>query len=120
MRGLTIVVAAAEPIRFRTALELAAATAALGGHARLFLQGGAVALLRPPIVDAGDAAHAASGLPTLAALLEEALGLGVEIVACQSGLQLTAIDAGALDGRIGFGGLVSLLGELGEDRLVAL
>ena len=45
MRGLTILVAAADPERFHAALSLAAAQAALGGRARLHLQGEAVALL---------------------------------------------------------------------------
>jgi predicted peroxiredoxin len=118
VRGLTIVLGEPLPERFRTALTLAAANAALGGRTRLFCQSEAVALLRPPIVGPADEAHAAAGLPVLAALFEEALGLGVEVIACQSGLALTGIGAGALDRRIGFGGPVSLLQTLGEDRLV--
>ncbi|WP_156678381.1 DsrE family protein [Sphingomonas profundi] len=117
MRGLTIIVADAAPERFRTALSIAAAQAALGGGARLFLQGAAVALLRGGEVP-GDAAHAAAGLPALALLLEEALALGVTLVACQSGLHLAGLDAASLDPRIEQGGLVSLLQGLGDDRLL--
>jgi predicted peroxiredoxin len=118
MRGLTIVVAQASPDRFRTALTMAAAQAALGGRARLFLDGGAVALLRPPIRDDAEAQHRAAGLPTLGELLEEAFDLGVAIVACQSGLLLAGVAATDLDGRIGYGGMVGLLQQLDEDRLI--
>ncbi|HET8612848.1 MAG TPA: DsrE family protein [Sphingomonas sp.] len=120
MRGLTIIVADMSSERFRTALGLAAAQAALGGRARVFCQGEAVSVLRPPIQGMEDDAHEDAGLPTLAMLFEEALGLGVELIACQSGLQLTNTDAATLDRRITFGGLVSLMQTLGEDRLVSV
>ena len=103
--------------RFRGALTIAAAQAALGGRARVFCQGEAVAVLRPPIQGMADDAHEEAGLPTLEALFEEALGLGVEIIACQSGLNLTDTDAATLDPRIAVGGPVSVLQSLGEDRL---
>jgi predicted peroxiredoxin len=115
LRGLTVVVA--EPHRLRVALEMAAATAALGGAARVFCQGEAVMALAP-LRNARDLDHAAAGLPTLAGLFEEAAGLGVEVIACQSGLHLMGIDAATLDSRVRFGGLVSLMQTLGEDRLV--
>ncbi|MET0268877.1 MAG: peroxiredoxin [Sphingomonas sp.] len=120
MRGLTILLAAADAERLRTALSLAAAQAALGGAAHVFCQNEAVALLRPPVAGERDAAHAAAGLPTLAALLGEALALGVTITACQSGLALTGTDARALDARIAFGGPIGVLQALGADRLVCL
>ncbi|HLZ79563.1 MAG TPA: DsrE family protein [Sphingomonas sp.] len=116
LRGLTVVVA--EPHRLRVALELAAAQAALGERARVFCQGEAVAALAPPMRAAHDADFIAAGLPTLAALFEEALGLGVELIACQSGLTLMGVEADTLDPRIGYGGLVSLMQALGQDRLV--
>ena len=118
MRGLTIVVTRRESLR--AALELAAAQAALGAPARLFCQGEAVAALALPLSDARDPDHAAVGLPTLAILFEEALGLGVTPIACQSGLLLLGLDAGQLDPRVQFGGPVSVLQTLGEDRLVTL
>ena len=118
MRGLTVIVAEASRPRFRTALTLAAAQAALGGKARIFLDGGAVALLYPPVHDASDAAYGVAGMPMLADLLDEALGMGVTISACQSGLALTGTDAATLDPRIGFGGMIGLLQAFGEDRLV--
>ncbi len=102
--------------RLRGGLTLACAEAALGGAVRLFLQLDAVALLRPPIAAPRDAAHMAQGLPTLAALLDDALELGVAVIACQSGLALAGLAADALDPRIAAGGPVGVLAasEAGE------
>lgn len=102
MRGLTILVAAADPERFHAALSLAAAQAALGGRARLHLQGEAVALL--------DERHS-----DLRELRVEAAALGAVITACQSGL---AERAGDLPPDVEGDGLVGLLSRLGDDRLV--
>lgn len=105
--------------RLRGALTVACAEAALGGAARLFLQLDAVALLRPPITAPRDAAHVAQGLPVLAALLDNALALGVEVIACQSGLALAGLEAQALDPRIEMGGPVGVLaGHDARERLV--
>ncbi len=117
VRGLTVIVT--KPAGLRAALELAAANAALGGAARVFCQSEAVAAL-PPLRDPHDGDYAAAGLPTLAELFEDALGLAVEIIACQSGLALMGIDASLLDPRIAFGGPVGILQTLGEDRIIAL
>jgi predicted peroxiredoxin len=117
MRGLTIILAEPDGERLRAALTLAAANAALGGRTRLFCQGDAVRLLAG-LSAPRDAAHAAAGLPTLVALCEEALGLGVELIACQSGLQLAGFTADELDSRIGYGGPVSVMQTLGDDRLL--
>jgi len=116
VRGLTFAVIRAGS--FRAGLELAAASAALGGRARVFCQGEAVAALAP-LRDPHDADYAACGLPTLTELFEDAMGLGVEVIACQSGLALIGVSAETLDPRIGFGGPVSVLQSLGDDRLVA-
>jgi predicted peroxiredoxin len=120
MRGLTILVVGADAARFHSALSIAAAQAAIGGVARIFLDAGAVALLTPPIAAPDDTRHAAAGLPILAVMLDEALDLGVAITACQTGLALTGIDARSLDARIETGGLVGIMTSLGEDRLIAL
>lgn len=99
MRGLTIVVATADPERFRAALVLAAAQAALGGAARIYCHEAAVRLLVPS--DLFATAHE----------------LGVRFIACQTGLA----DAGlALPDGVEAGGVVSLLAELADDRLVTL
>lgn len=101
MTGIGIIVAAADPVRFRTALTLAAAQAALGGRARILLDSGAVGL-------------AADTNP----LLESCFDFGVELMLCQTGLAETGLDASTLDSRFSYGGMVSWLADLGSDRLV--
>jgi len=119
MRGLTIILAMPDAGRWRAALTLAAAQAALGGRTRVFLQGEAVVLL-DRMEDGEDARHRALGLPMIAELFDDALALGVEIIACQSGLLLAGLEASQLDRRIAFGGPVSVLQTIGEDRLTLL
>ncbi len=98
MRGLTIIVATADPARFRAALMLASAHAAIGGTTRVYAHEGAVRLL----------VHGE--------LLNTARQLGVTLIACQTGLA----DADmALPDSVEGGGLVSLMADLGDDRLVA-
>ncbi len=120
MRGLKIIVLTDDAERFRGALGIAAAHAALGGEAALFLQLDAVRLLGTPTAPKDDI-HQAEGLPTLAALLEHALVLGVKITVCQSGMALARIEAGALDARIEAGGPVQFLGDCrDDDRLLMI
>lgn len=99
MRGLTVMLT--DPARLDAALALLMAAAALGGRARLFAHGGAVAALGDP-------------------RLAEALAMGVEAHACQTGLAEAGLDLALLDSRIGAAGPVSILQTLDEDRLVAL
>ena len=119
MRGLTILAATADIERFRAALSLACAHAAVGGDARLYCHEAAVALLVPG-ADAGDGGLAGKGLATRAQLLAEALDSGVTLIACQTGLATAGIAFDTLPPGIQPGGLVSLLAALGDDRLVAL
>jgi predicted peroxiredoxin len=119
MQGLRIIVLTADAERFRGALTVAAAYAALGGPAAILLQLDAVSLLRAPLSGPEDDAHRANGLPTLSALLDEALALGIGVIACQSGLALSGIDIDTLDQRIIAGGPVSFLQMLKpEERLL--
>lgn len=99
MRGLTILVATADPARFRTALMLASAQAALGASARVYAHEDAVRLLVP-----GE-------------LMTTARELGVTLIACQTGLAEAGLP---LPDGVEGGGLVSLLAELGDDRLVTV
>lgn len=109
MRELRIIVTTADPERFRGALVTAAAAAAMGGGARLFLQLDAVALLRASIEGPLDPAHRAAGLPTLAELIAETVGLGVSISACQSGLALCGVSAEDLPEGVDVSGPVAFL-----------
>lgn len=119
MPGLNIIVASADGERFYAALEAAAAAAALGRPARIFLQGPAAALLRTPVAFAGDAARRAAGQPDLVSLIAEATAMDVRLVVCQSGMALTGMIASELVPQVRTGGLVSFLAEIGDaDRLV--
>ena len=106
MRGLTLILVAPEPARFRAALRLAAAAAALGRPTRLFLDEDAV-----PVV-------AAATMP--GALLATAWDLGVRLILCQTGLAAAGLDLRTLDPRMEAGGLVSLLAEAQDDDLVTM
>ena len=101
MTGLGVIVAGPDLVRFRCALTLAAAQAALGGRTRLLLDSAAVRLAAEP-----------------EALLESCLELGVAITLCQSGLALAGLEAGDLDSRFDYGGMVGWLADLGDDRLI--
>jgi predicted peroxiredoxin len=120
MRGLTIVVADMSSERFRTALVMAAAHAALGGKARLFLQGEAVSILRAPIAGTEDETHEAAGLPTLGELIDDTLALGVTMTGCQSGQALFDATADEFHPALAWAGMTTVLAELGEDRLVVV
>lgn len=121
MRGLNLVLLAPDAERLRGALTLALAHCALGGKAALFLQHEAVALLRDPITAPEDAVHAEKGLPSLEALLGEALDSGITITACQTGLDLASLSAAALPDGIAIGGPVSFLRSVKDgDRLLVL
>lgn len=93
MSGLAIVVTAAD--RAAPALRVAAAAAALGRTVAVHCDGPSVAALAAP---AG-------------AELAAALGLGVAVTACQSGLAEAGLDAAALAPGVETGGLVGFLGE---------
>lgn len=97
MRGLTVVLGGVAAERLDAALTLVNAAAALGARARLYLHDAAVT-----VALAGP-------------LAEAAVELGVEVIACQSALERhgAALPVGATGG-----GMVGLLGSLGEDRLL--
>ncbi|WCT71943.1 hypothetical protein PQ455_09785 [Sphingomonas naphthae] len=118
LKGLAIIVAGEDRARFHAALSLAGAQAALGGRSRVYLHGPAVGLLAAAAIDREDALWRAAGQPTVAQLQEDALTLGVTLIACQTGLAMAGIDAATLDARIETGGLVGLMATLDEDRLL--
>lgn len=89
MTALAIVVAGPDPARARTALDLAAAAAALGRPVAILFDGPSVELL-----------------PALAEALATALDLGVEVTACTTGL---ALSETLLPQGVTPGGMVSFL-----------
>ena len=73
MPGLSIIVASADGQRFYAALETAAAAAALGRSARIFLQGEAAAAWREAVARLGQEPRlvADAGLPDTGFVLDE-------------------------------------------------
>lgn len=119
MRALRIVVITADAERLRGTLVIAMAQAALGGAASLFLQLDAVGLLAHPMAAPQDDAHHAAGLATLAQLVNEALDMGVAMIACQSGLALSGLSADSLPTGVEVGGPLSFLQQMdSEARLL--
>ena len=100
MRGLTLVVATADAERFRMALTLASAHAALGGRTRVYFHEGAVRLLASRI-----------------ALIDTAIESGATLIACQTGLADAGLSVADLPDGIDTGGMIGLLATLGDDRL---
>ena len=115
MRALNIIVNTPDAERLRGALVLGSAQAALGGGVTLFLQLDAVALLKFPVAAPHDAAHRAAGLPDLATLLDDACALGVNLIACQSGMALCGMTAADLPAGVDIGGPVSFLQRTGDE-----
>ena len=101
MSGLGIIVAGADRARFRSALTLAAAQAALGGRVRILLDGESVSLAAAPDQ-----------------LLDSCFELGATVTLCQTGLAQMGLDAATLDPRFDYGGMVGWLAALGQDRLI--
>jgi predicted peroxiredoxin len=118
---LALILVSADAARLRAALVLARSEVALGGIARMFVQGEAVSLLKRPMAVAQDDAWRAAGEPTLAALLDEALEDGVAISLCQSSLAMAGMVAGDLDPDIVLTGTIAFLAAAGPDvRLLTL
>ena len=111
MRGLTIIVAGPDLDRFRAALTMACAAAALGGRARVYLHERAVTLL-------AARASAPAGLPDLPQLRAIANDSGVELIACQTGLALSGLSAE--QANVAAGGMIDRLATLADDRLVTV
>jgi len=116
---LALILANADPARLRAALVLARCEIALGGHARLFLQGEAVTLLRAPIAAPQDDAWQKAGEPPLAVLVAEALADGVLLSACQSGLAMAEMMAADLPTGVMLSGPIAFLAAVeAESRLL--
>jgi hypothetical protein len=105
MRALVVIVAAADPHRFATAVGLVAAQAAHGGLAWLHFDAAATPLV-------GD--------PACRADLAEAAALGVRFTVCPTGMAENGIDPGPPFPAEAMG-LVALIGTLpAEARLLVV
>jgi predicted peroxiredoxin len=120
MRPLTIIVATADEARFRSAAGLALSYQALGGSVTLFLDTDAVSLVAPPVPERQDARFVAIGMPTLSDLVEELFAIEIKVMLCQAGMAMAGLSADTLDARLSYGGMISLLADLDDERLVTV
>lgn len=119
--GLVIIVATGDPERFRTAMTIATAQAAVGGAVAVYCHEGSVALLaRTPRADDRTDTLTAAGLPDRRALIALASETGVRLIACQTGLALHDLALADLVPDVESGGLVGLMATLGDSRLIAV
>lgn len=117
-RGLAVVLSEASHARLHAALTLACAAAALGRPVRLFFHGESVAALTVGRHWQGDATYRAAGLASVGELVENAIGLGAQVMACQTGLQLIGVAATSLAEGIETGGMVAFLADARDDELL--
>ena len=117
-QSLALIFAEANHARLHGGLSLALAAAALGRHVRLFFQGEAVCALQVGRHWAGDKSYKAGGLPLLSDLLDQVIGLGLPIMACESGIHLCGLSAPGLISGVETGGLVAFLADAREDELL--
>lgn len=117
-QGLALVFAEANHARLHGGLSLALAASALGRPVRLFFQGEAVCALQTGRHWAGDKACKAGGLPLLSDLLDQAVGVGLPMMACESGIHLCGLSAPGLIAGVETGGLVAFLADARNDELL--
>ncbi len=118
---LTIMLVAEDATRARAALSLALAAAALGRAVQIYAHERAVALLaHHPRPDDDSTMLSAAGLPDRCALLAMARENGIAITACQTGLAMTGLSISDLAAEVEAGGLVSVIAELGDDKIVSI
>lgn len=98
---LYVVVATIDAARIGCAIRLAMAQAALGGSAMLYFDEVATAAL--PRTE-----------------LTEAVAMGVRVIVCQTGAAVHGVDLSTLPPEVEAGGMVSLIAELGNARLVVV
>ena len=121
MKGLAIIVASPDPARFRAALTLAVAQTALGGQVRLYCHEASVALLaRAERTDDDSVTLTAAGLPDRHGLITMALASGVILIACQTGLAVAGLAMDDLATGVEAGGMMALLADLRDERLVTI
>lgn len=121
MTGLTVIITTPDSVRFRAGLTLAIAQSALGGRVRLYCHEASVALLthaeRP---DDDGTALAVAGLPDRLALIAIARDNGVALIACQTGMAMAGLAMDDMTEGVEAGGMMGLLADLRDDRLVTV
>lgn len=117
-RGLALIFGEASHARLHAGLSLACAAVALGRPVRLFFHGEAVAALASERRWMGDQAYSAAGMPSVAELIDSAMEMGANAMACQTGLQMCGLTAMALREGVEAGGMVAFLADARDDELV--
>ncbi len=117
-RGLALIFAEANHARLHAGLTLACGAAALDRPVMLFFHGESVAALAPGRHWQGDVPLVAAGIPSLANLFASAADLGVEIMACQSGLHLCGLSPAALHDGVEAGGMIAFLAAARDAELL--
>ncbi len=121
MTGLTVIVTTTDSERFRAGMTLALAQSALGGRVRLYCHEASVVLLASaPRDDDDSAALFATGLPDRLGLIAMAQANGVALIVCQTGMTMTGLAMDDLATGVEAGGMMGLLADLGDDRLVTV
>ena len=85
---------------------------------RLFFHGESVAALQPGRHWQGDDIYRTAGLPSVGELVDTALGLGVRMMVCQTGLQLCGLTAASLDEGIEAGGMIAFPADARDDDVM--
>ena len=112
---LAIVISDPSHNRVHGALTLAAASAAIGQSVSLFFHGEAVTVLEEHRIWPADATLRSNGIPTVPELLHTALELGVNMMACTSGLHLCGMTAAVLPAGVEPGGMMAFLADAQKD-----
>ena len=122
-RALGVLLLSGDHERTHYALVIATAAAALGRSATLFAtNAGCQLLLRdsPLLGDPRESLLAASGVATVAELIDAALALPVRLIACEAGLRAESLSAESLLPEVEVAGIATFLEAVGAGQVVSL
>ncbi|QCE34056.1 hypothetical protein FAI40_01150 [Acetobacteraceae bacterium] len=116
---LFILLAGDDRNRAHIAFSLSLAALALGREVTIFAGGKSVRLFRKINLECDkENCPEAEGVLCLDKLIEESLQLGIKLIACETGLFQTNLKETDLIDGVKVGGLVGLLAEVDEDKLM--
>lgn len=117
-QGLAIIFSDSNHGRLHAGLSLACAASALGRPVQLFFHGESVAALEQHRKWCGDETYSAAGIPTIMDMISTARELGIEMMACTTGLHLCGLTANQLPDGVEAAGMVAFLASAQECELV--
>ncbi|QCE32306.1 hypothetical protein FAI41_01175 [Acetobacteraceae bacterium] len=116
---LFILLASDDHNRAHVAFSLSLAALALGREVTLFAGGKSVRLLGKLRADCeSECCPEGSGVLCLDKLIEESVGLGARLIACETGLFQTNLKETDLIEGVQVGGMVGLLAEVGSENMM--